>query len=142
MGECGCGDTSPDFRFPGPDGITYAIQLYPGCDYCGTPIGIIVYRFGPGSEFWHEHLPEPPWRRYSPTTVDADFMVPIVDDETLAASIVEHTGDKGFAEDDDYENLSDALADELQHALAHAVCSVFDRWKVQIAEHKEHTDAR
>lgn len=47
MGECGCGETSPHAVLEGPGENTYGIQVYPGCHYCHTPIGVEVYRFGP-----------------------------------------------------------------------------------------------
>ena len=42
MGQCGCGDYNASMRFPGPPGITYAIQFYAGCGDCDTPAGIII----------------------------------------------------------------------------------------------------
>lgn len=47
MGACGCGDFRGDLRFPGPGGDVYVIDLYHGCDYCGTPAGIVLHRFTP-----------------------------------------------------------------------------------------------
>jgi hypothetical protein len=45
MGVCGCGDFNGDFKFPGPDGITYVLQVYPPCENCNTPAGVIIYSF-------------------------------------------------------------------------------------------------
>lgn len=43
MGQCGCGDFQGDFKFKGPEGITYVLQVYPACDNCDTPAGVIIY---------------------------------------------------------------------------------------------------
>lgn len=43
MGQCGCNDFQGDFKFKGPDGITYVLQVYQSCSYCETPAGIILY---------------------------------------------------------------------------------------------------
>ncbi len=45
MGECGCGSFCPQFKFAGPRGITYVIELYPGCDNCSAPAGMMLYAF-------------------------------------------------------------------------------------------------
>ncbi len=44
MGQCGCGGFTPQYQFPGPKGLTYAIQISPPCSDCLTPVGVIVYR--------------------------------------------------------------------------------------------------
>ena len=43
MGECGCSEPNYLRRFPGPDGLVYALEIYPGCPYCHTPVGITIY---------------------------------------------------------------------------------------------------
>lgn len=44
MCECGCGEgMNPTYTFPGPDGLTYAIALYTGCEDCGNPAGVMLY---------------------------------------------------------------------------------------------------
>ena len=47
MGKCGCGDFQGDFKFKGPNNITYVLQVYPSCDYCDNPAGIILYAMSP-----------------------------------------------------------------------------------------------
>ena len=34
MCECGCGDLRPLVKLPAPNGDTYALEVYPGCDNC------------------------------------------------------------------------------------------------------------
>ena len=60
MGQCGCGDFQPDFKFKGPEGITYVVQMYPSCDYCDNPAGVIIYALTPEeAEMWGlGHVPE------------------------------------------------------------------------------------
>ncbi len=60
MGQCGCGDFHGDFKFKGPDGITYVLDVYPSCDYCNTPAGIILYAMGSDDcKIWGvDHIPE------------------------------------------------------------------------------------
>lgn len=50
MGQCGCGDFDPDFKFKGPGDIVYVLQVYPSCDYCQTPAGVIIYAFAPDDQ--------------------------------------------------------------------------------------------
>ena len=48
MGVCGCGDYEPpSFKFKGPGNNWYVLQHYPGCSYCGTPAGVILYDMSP-----------------------------------------------------------------------------------------------
>ena len=60
MGQCGCGDYQPDFKFKGPGDIIYVVQIYPSCYYCKTPAGVIIYAFSPeDQQDWDvDHLPE------------------------------------------------------------------------------------
>ena len=45
MGECGCTAYDAILRFKGPRGITYVLDIYPGCDECCSPVGVIIYAF-------------------------------------------------------------------------------------------------
>ena len=47
MGACGCGDYNPSFKFKGPGNNWYVLQHYPGCSYCDTPAGVIIYDMSP-----------------------------------------------------------------------------------------------
>lgn len=44
MGECGCGQENVAFRFDGPEGVTYGLEVYPGCHYCGNGPAVTLYR--------------------------------------------------------------------------------------------------
>lgn len=60
MGDCGCGDFQGDFKFKGPNNDWYVLQVYPPCDYCETPAGVIIYRMGKeDQELWRvDEIPE------------------------------------------------------------------------------------
>ena len=47
MGVCGCGDFYGDYKFPGPGDITYVLQIYPSCNICHRPAGVVLYKFNP-----------------------------------------------------------------------------------------------
>jgi hypothetical protein len=42
MCECGCISCGEFYQLPGPKGSLYVLQIYPGCDYCSSPIAIII----------------------------------------------------------------------------------------------------
>ena len=60
MGQCGCGDFQGDFKFKGPGNKWYVLQVYPPCDYCETPAGVILYKFNKkDQELWRiNEIPE------------------------------------------------------------------------------------
>jgi hypothetical protein len=45
MCECGCSSRGPDFRFAGPQGLTYGLEIYPGCKDCEAPIAVAITRY-------------------------------------------------------------------------------------------------
>jgi hypothetical protein len=45
MGECGCSEFNALFKFKGPKGITYVVDIYPSCPECCAPAGVIIYAF-------------------------------------------------------------------------------------------------
>ena len=44
MGQCGCGDFSGGYKFPGADGITYVLEVYPSCSDCAAPAGVTIHK--------------------------------------------------------------------------------------------------
>lgn len=48
MCECGCGDFRPVVKMPAPDGW-YAIEVYPGCEYCGASWALTVAHIKAGA---------------------------------------------------------------------------------------------
>jgi hypothetical protein len=119
MGACGCGDTRVDVKLPGPDGITYGIQVYAGCDYCGTPAGIIVYRFcSEQDECWHRESPEPQWNLYQGDSGTGEFVVPILSDDE-ARKVAESAPKRG---------MRDWIDDGLTGRIHEAVYNTIDTW--------------
>ncbi len=106
MGACGCGDYSPDFKFKGPGDDWYVIQSYPGCDYCDTPAGVILYRFNPeDTALWSvEHLKEK-------KIPDGGFCIPIIHPEKLKLKCEEYL--KGIADD----MISDCFRDAVHESF-------------------------
>lgn len=47
MCQCGCADFDGDFKFKGPGDITYLLQVYPSCEDCEMPAGVVIYAFSP-----------------------------------------------------------------------------------------------
>lgn len=45
MGECGCTGRGERHWLPGPNGMTYQIQLDPPCRNCESPAGVTVHRY-------------------------------------------------------------------------------------------------
>lgn len=84
MGECGCGNFYPEFKFPGPDGSVYALQVYRGCEGCQTPVGVIISRLtGEEIEEWDvEHLPELPFHDISENY--REYLVQVADPMKVA----------------------------------------------------------
>lgn len=121
MGQCGCSDTEPDFQFPGPDGITYAIQIYPSCHYCNTPAGVDVYRMtAEDVEIWLNGVEQAPFVPYSADNPSsAQLAIPVLDPASLA---------KVLNEDVD-QDLALVREDEIRLALRQAVWQTLKDWR-------------
>lgn len=98
MCECGCGErTAPVFTFEGPPGITYGVALYPGCNECSTPAGVMLYAI-PDSERKHFMLDDPdlsgvkaaPW---VPLYGWREINIPVIDQAGLLAAMRERLGE-------------------------------------------------
>lgn len=126
MGQCGCSDTEPMYQFPGPDGVTYGIQIYPSCHYCSAPAGVELYRFGVGeAAVWLDGVPEAPFRPYSATSpVDADLAIPVLDPEHLGPALAE------VCDPDDM----DQAIDSVRMHLDEAVHATLDAWRRSTGE--------
>lgn len=85
MGQCGCGEFVGGFRLPGPDGLTYFIRPYTGCEDCGAPPSVVIQRCTPAMvDSYDRETPEPAWCNYTPNSLDADAMMPVADMAKLA----------------------------------------------------------
>lgn len=100
MGECGCGATSLDYKFAGPEGITYGIEIYSGCYYCDTPAGVVLHRYtqeDDWSEAILEHVPEAPFLGWQGATEGwGEVALPVISREGLVASINQNLQDYGI----------------------------------------------
>lgn len=122
MGQCGCSDTAPDFKFPGPDGVTYAIQIYPSCHYCSSPAGVDIHRFNDEwTREWCDGVPDAPWLTYAHgDPANAILSIPVLDPKHLMKALGE-PGDDEYADIDEEEMrlaLPDAVHETLQEFYA------------------------
>lgn len=113
MGECGCGNFNADLQLPGPDGLTYIIQVYPSCTYCDTPIGLIIHRMTSEQvRSWDaEQLPEPNWDDDNSTVVTILHPTVVLDVLRKLA---------GSGKSDEYE-IDGFLQDHVGEAVREAV---------------------
>jgi hypothetical protein len=141
MGQCGCSDTIPDFRLPGPDGVHYGIQIYSSCHYCVTPAGVDIYRFDDtGAEEWLDGVPEAPFTPYNADApIAAQLSIPVLEPAELAKAIgrdqredAEYNG----ADDEDFREISE---EDIRLALPAAVHNTLAAWN-RIAEGTTHTE--
>lgn len=108
MGECGCAATSPEVRLPGPEGVQYGIEIYPGCSYCLTPAGVVVYRFDDDeAENWLMDVDEAEFNTYQ--GINGEWVRPVVGAEHLAAALADWLEDDVVDERDIQQTLSDAV---------------------------------
>ena len=126
MGQCGCGDTTPDYQFPGPDGVIYAIQIYQSCHDCQSPAGVEIYRFDPNSEDtedWVRGVPELDFMGYPhDDTRDAQAFISVLDPEHMVAALVKVAEEDG----DDRPQPSETA---VRFALPEAVYRTLSAWK-------------
>jgi hypothetical protein len=114
MGECGCGGQL-DYKFPGPAGSTYALELYSGCPDCGTPVGVSIHRLRTVKDReYHEHVTELPFIG-SVGDGACEFAEPIIEPDTLLSALEEYVGDGIIQE------IKDCTADrDLRQVLQNA----------------------
>jgi hypothetical protein len=140
MGECGCGNTNPDYRFDGPDGIIYTVQFYTGCNNgCETPSGIILSRYLPEDAEWAAHAKEVPWNTFGERPDESgDFCIPIIDKDVLREKLVAFGSGVviGGDDPDGYDTLDDFLQDALGECLIDAVSASIQKWENELKRQK------
>jgi hypothetical protein len=116
------------YRFPGPEGVTYGVQIYPSCHYCSTPAGVDLYRFGPDeADEWLDGVEEAPFVPYSnDDRVNAQLAIPVVDPEKLAEAMSHHY-EEAAAEDGD-ETSREIAEEDMRHVLPDAVYKTLEEW--------------
>lgn len=90
MCECGCGDFNASWRLPGPKGTTYSIQVYPGCDFCDTPAGILIGKHSKedAAAWGVPDLPEPTFPKLNDKDYDgAQFAIPVFHPQELVRAM-------------------------------------------------------
>ena len=117
MGQCGCGDFQGDFRFPGPGNITYVVSVYPSCDYCQTPAGVVIYAITLADcKVWAiDHLPELPM-------CDAGTLVGVVDPRIYIKKLTKYAGVdlEGCEPDTDFA-FREAVNDQIENNMKNLV---------------------
>jgi hypothetical protein len=128
MGECGCSSTDVTYRLPGPPGVHYGIEIYPSCNYCFTPVGLVVHRFDDeNAEMWMSGIAEPDFQGYEGVE---EVLLPIIDAEHLAAALGE------WREEDDERTLR-RLASEFHQVLSDAVWRTADAWHRMVSDKEQ-----
>lgn len=94
MGSCGCGDFSPLWKLPGPDGITYAIEIYGPCDFCYTPLGVRIYQITDDqlTTWGVDELPDLEMYGYACTDrgdLNAEALIALLDPEQLKLDLLD-----------------------------------------------------
>lgn len=122
MGSCGCSDYGGGLKFPGPPGFVYVLEVYPGCNDCGTPAGVVIHKFSESGEdsFWHRNDEAAQFRSMGAGHT-GDFFQKVFDPELGVKSLTETIGDVKTHPKSDYDTVADLLADEAEHALREAI---------------------
>ncbi len=132
MGECGCGDFAAEWKLPGPNGVLYAIEVYPGCSYCDNPAGVVVYRVRTDDDAFNvaglPDLPigvyqrEPLFEGQASDPVSGEAFIPITHTGAVLELIAERFGDVTVLEDDgDEVPLRDQIIDYCKQEWSDAV---------------------
>jgi len=114
MGACGCCDGFGDFRFPGPNGGWYTLQIYTGCVYCDEGPGVNLGFYSPGDPAF-DHILELP-----EVQIGELFGVPTTDWNETAKAIK-----REWADDN---NVTHVVEEELPNAIIHGAHAVAQRW--------------
>jgi hypothetical protein len=91
MCECACGPT-PRFKFPGPHGSAYVLQIGAPCPECSTPLGLVITKIkademdDPLAEAMLR-VPAAKFRRFG---VGRELAIPLLDPAKLAEPLAEH----------------------------------------------------
>ncbi len=91
--------------------MTYILQIYPSCDYCDNPAGVIIYKMTPEEcESWDVNiLPDLVFDRY-----DGESFISVIDPRGLAKKLkVDMEIDIEGCEDDFYNVFCSAVFDQI-----------------------------
>ena len=134
MGQCGCADETPQVHFPGPEGSTYALEIYSSCHHCNNPAAATVYRIADDSEYAEMMLLDASPAQFGEVPgVYGVFSIPVLSAEHFKAALSdeEMTGDPEAARVDVgtiayalHDGVWRTLAEWHQHAAALSVPAV------------------
>ena len=123
MGECGCGELSPR-EVVSIGGDVLAIEIYPGCRDCHTPLGLTLYFFTPegAEEFMLTPTRALVADRYG---LESGWLAfPILDPQKLVQAARE------MGNEDDADDL-DWLEDDPLRLVQDAYRLTLDEWSAQ-----------
>jgi rRNA maturation endonuclease Nob1 len=112
---------------PGPDGLTYVLEIYPGCEYCGHEVGLTVHRYtNHDIEEWQlENLKEMTFQNLTKTS-----SLFILSEELLKKKVLKELGFKDELDHDIVFHLMEILGACVTRTIAETV-EVINNEKVQ-----------
>ncbi len=128
MGSCGCGDFAYDDAYQVGKNLL-AVQVYQGCGYCDTPIGVVLHLMTPKeAKNWDATATE----KFDPGEDGyADLHIPVIHPEDLiaAARSQEFRDEYGDLDLTEYDNLADVLKDCGPYLLQIATDLTLGKWR-------------
>lgn len=130
MGSCGCGDFAYDEAYKVGKNLM-AIQLYSGCGYCGTPVGVVLHLLTPAAaKEWDVEATA----TFKPDEAYgyADISVPVIHPDDLAAAARSKEFKDVLGDDIDlseYDTLGDLLEDCGLTLLQIAMDMTLNKWR-------------
>lgn len=128
MGECGCFNDDSMFRFDGPDGFVYGIEINLGCRYCDAAPSVVIRRYVDNDEGrqWVESAEPAPFLNYSEDGAGF-FAIPLIDTALIIQAIKKELG-PAVAIDGDVVDV-ETLSEELRNACAEAISNTVRAWQ-------------
>lgn len=112
MGQCGCGDFQADKVYRLPRGTRIAVQLYPGCEYCDTDMGMLLHVLtAKGARDWG--IADEETEEVTPDAYGACLQgIPMLGPEDLREAVREIGYEVDPNSDDAYETLAEYIEDQ------------------------------
>jgi hypothetical protein len=146
MGACGCGDTSPYWRFKGPEGSWYTLHVYHGCSDCELPAGTVLFKheapdetgalFDGAPQRNAEELKSLLWgsREITPDE-SGSVCLPMVDRDVVRTIVFRRLKTLGAGADRDVRGeWADEIADDLVESVVTETIHAWEEEKEQRAE--------
>lgn len=128
MGACNCADGVPDFRFEGPDGVTYTLSIYPPCSDCQTPAGVILGKVS-DDDLGLYGVPLAEVLHFDPA-LDYTILIPVIDRSKLQEQLVESCSEATINSNGETYDAKDFIADiiENERPFENAVQATIKEW--------------